>query len=137
MKRARNYLLLFGFLAVAIYIFVTFYSYIFARKVSGVVSDVQRLNQQIAILGGENGGKMAPQAFAYSVAIKDDKTGEILTSYSEDRRWAVVHPGQCAEVEFFPYPPWNIANWGTWYNARLRKLSDCGGNPALLPPAAE
>nr|HRO68422.1 hypothetical protein [Pseudobdellovibrionaceae bacterium] len=65
--------------------------------------------------------------------VKDGKTGEIVTGPTEDRQWAVAKPGQCAEAEFFPYPPWEFPKWGTYYNVRLLMLRDCDGVPPVPP----
>lgn len=134
MKKVRNVLFLFLFLGLSTYILVSFYPYIFSRKVEGVITAVERVTPPMAIL--TNPGQAATaQIFSFAVGVKDLKTGEIVTGSTEDRQWAVARPGQCAEAEFFPYPPWEFPKWGTYYNVRLLMLRDCDGVPATPPPA--
>lgn len=125
MKKVRNTLLLTIFLAVAIYVNVAFYPYIFSRKVKGTITAVERIMPPMAIMS-RAGQDPSPQMFSFAVGIKDSKTGEILTASTEDRQWAVAREGLCVEAEFFPYAPWELGKWGTYYNARLLKMSECG-----------
>ncbi len=107
--------------------FVHFYSYIFSRKVVGVVVDVKQIDTNVAFmpLGGNQQEKLNPALYsAFSVAIKE-ASGEIVTASAEDRQWAVVHPGNCAEAIYYPYPPWKLDKGGTYFGARLEKLSEC------------
>lgn len=132
MRKARNVFVLFLFLAGATYIFVHFYSYIFSRKVAGVITAVERVVPPMAIVTG--GAQMPnPQIFSFAVGVKDTHSGDIVTGSSEDRQWAVARPGQCVEAEFFPYPPWEFQKWGTYFNVRLLRLRDCGGP---IPPGS-
>ncbi len=101
-----------------------FYSFIFARTVSGNIVGVEHVVQNNTIVSSTN-----PQVFSFAIAIKDAKTGEIVTGSSEDRQWAVARQGHCAEAKFFPYPPWNLSRAGTYFGVRLIRLEDCpGGN---------
>jgi hypothetical protein len=101
-----------------------YYSFIFARTVDGPIEEVERVTQPTAILGGGPG--LAPnQIYSFAVSIRDTKTGEIVTSSSEDRQWAVAHKGQCAKAKFFPYVPWDFEKAGTYFGARLLHLHDC------------
>lgn len=139
MKKFRNLLFLFIFLAITAYIFVNFYSYIFSRKVEGVITAVERVTPPMAIMTGPGQG-MNQQVFSFAVGIRDTKNGEIVTGSTEDRQWAVARPGQCVEAEFFPYPPWDFPKWGTYFNVRLLKLRDCPpgvGQPQAVPPPSE
>jgi hypothetical protein len=106
------------------YLLVNYYSVIFSKHVSGVVIGVERVEMPVAVItqGSQN---PSSQVFSFAVAIKDEKTKEIFTASSEDRQWAVVTKGQCAEAEFLPYPPWNLAKKGTYFGARLIKLTEC------------
>jgi len=107
--------------------FIEYYSFLFARTVKGVVIDVQKIEMEGAILSRpsrlDSGGDM-PFMHSFAIAVKES-SGEIVTSSSEDRQWAVVKTGQCVEAKYFPYPPWNLNKSGTYYGARLLKLSDC------------
>lgn len=132
MKKLRNVLFLFLFLSLSVYVLVSFYPYIFSRKVEGVIMAVERVTPPMAIL--TNPGQAASaQIFSFAVGVRDEKTGEIVTGSTEDRQWAVAKPGQCAEAEFFPYPPWEFPKWGTYYNVRLLMLRDCNGVPPAQP----
>jgi hypothetical protein len=107
--------------------FFHFYSYIFSRKVVGVVIDVKQLDTNVALLpvAGTTQEKISPSLYAaFSVAIKEG-SGEIVTASAEDRQWAVVHPGHCAEAVYYPYPPWKLDKAGTYFGARLQKLTEC------------
>jgi hypothetical protein len=136
MKTFRNTTMIVLFLGLASYVLIAFYPYIFSRKVKGAITGVERVTEQMAIVTG-GGAAPSSQIFSFAVAIRDDKTGEIVTGSTEDRQWAVATPGLCAEAEFFPYPPWELKKWGTYYNARLLKLYDCpaGTLPIPVPPA--
>lgn len=101
---------------------VNYYSFIFSRDVVGVVVDVERIELNTAIVTRQQGD--VPFMHSFAVAVKE-ASGEIVTSSSEDRQWAVVKPGQCVEARYFPYPPWNLQKSGTYFGARLLKLEDC------------
>jgi hypothetical protein len=103
-------------------LFVNYYSFIFARRVVGVVTDVQQIEIGSAIVSRP--ATDLPFLHSFAVAIKE-ATGEIVTSSANDRQWAVVKVGQCVEAKFFPYAPWDLEKAGTYYGARLLKLSDC------------
>lgn len=105
------------------YLLVHFYPFIFAKTVSGEVVGIERVSQNMTILGT---GEPIPssQLFSFAVAIKA-LDGQITTGSSEDRQWAVVQKGQCAEAKFFPYPPWDLDKAGTYSGARLLRLYTC------------
>jgi hypothetical protein len=121
----KKYVILF-FLFIAIgagsYLTVRYYSYIFAKTITGEIVKVERVNQNEAIITGRPVAPM--QLFSFAVAIRDEK-GEIHTASSEDRQWAVAQAKQCATAKFFPYPPWDLDKAGTYYGARLVRLFDC------------
>lgn len=102
---------------------ISYYSFIFARNVEGVVVGVERVTEGTTIVGT---GAAIPtnQLYSFAVAIRE-KSGEIVTASSEDRQWAVVEKGKCARAKFFPYPPWNFEKSGTYFGARLLHLMDC------------
>lgn len=120
---------LFVVLGLAGVIYYKFYSYIFKRHVKGVVESVERVNLDVALMQS-SGTKVNPALFSFSVAIRES-TGEIVTASAEDRQWAVAQKGQCVEATVYPYPPWELMKGGTFYNARLDRLSDCSRE---LPP---
>ncbi len=98
------------------------YEFVFRKTVVGQITGIDRVSQPTAILGS---GAATPEVlFSFAVAIKD-KNGEFFTASTEDRQWAVVKQGDCAEVIFYPYPPWNLAKADTYFNARLKKLLNC------------
>jgi hypothetical protein len=123
MRRKISLFLVSLVLAAAIVVCVRFYSYVFAKTVSGKVVGVERVLQPSTIIQGAP-GNLASQIFSFAIAIQDDH-GELHTATSEDRQWAVVQKDQCAEAKFFPYPPWDLSKGGTYFGARLIRLWDC------------
>lgn len=125
MRKALGTIVLFLLFIVGGYIFVKFYPYIFARKVNGVIVSVEKPTTPTALVGVGAGAEAASATlFSYAVAIKE-ASGEIVTASTEDRQWAVAHPGKCAEAKYYPYPPWEFDKSGTYFNARLLKLFEC------------
>jgi hypothetical protein len=110
-------------------IFVQFYSYIFAKTVVGVIENVEKPVNPVAVVNNSSSPDGIQETdkimFSYAVAIRDPKTGEIFTSSAEDRQWAVAEKGKCVEAKFYPYPPWNLAKASTFFNARLIKMYNC------------
>ena len=101
---------------------IDYYSFLFARRVIGVVVDVQKIEMSNAIVNRPSGDM--PFLHSFAVAVKEN-SGEIVTASAEDRQWAVVKTGQCVEAKYYPYPPWNFEKSGTYFGARLLKLADC------------
>ncbi len=99
------------------YVFVVYYSYIFAKNVEGRVVGVKH--------GDKYGDKYADEyEGAYVVAIRTSND-EIFTTHSEDAQWALVRVGQCARAKYFPHPPWNFQESGTYFGAKLLSLREC------------
>lgn len=105
-----------------------YYSYIFAKKIDGRVVAVSRVVSEVE---------------GYVVAIQVAGQG-ILTARTDDPRWALVKIGQCAQAKFFPHPPWNLSDAGTFFRATLLLIRDCtpeekaaANEPAPLTPAAD
>lgn len=124
MRFIKSLLLRFGAILLILglaFVLVTYYPYIFARSVTGEVVAIERVDAPMAILSGSN-GQPPNQIFSFALGIEDKKTKEIVTASSEDRRWAAVEKGNCATAKFFPYPPWRIDKFGTYFNARLITL---------------
>lgn len=114
----------FALILVAV-ICVRYYSYVFAKTVTGEIIGIERVSQANTIIGGGGGAPIPPaQIFSFAVAIKNEKN-EIFTASSEDRQWAVVQKGHCAEAKFLPYPPWEFDKAGTYFGARLVRLFEC------------
>ena len=109
------------------------YSLIFSRSVSGEVVDVQHVNANVAVVN--QSGDQNDALFSFAIAIRDEK-GVIFTASSNDRRWAVVKPGFCADVVFYPFPPWDLSNGGTYSNARLVHMRDCPPGLGHAAPSA-
>lgn len=104
------------------YSFFQYYSYIFAKNITGEIVSVERVTEAAALI---NVDRVDPtQLYSYAVAIRDSK-GEIHTASGVDRQWAVAQKGQCVEAKYYPYPPWNLDKGGTYFNARLMRLFDC------------
>lgn len=109
------------------WVFVSYYSIIFSRKVVGVVVDVKHIDTNIALMQVNDPAKdkVNPALYsAYAVAIKEN-SGEIVTASADDRQWAVVQAGNCAEAVYYPYPPWKFEKADTYFGARLVKLTEC------------
>lgn len=123
-KYLRGLLILIVLIAVTWFIAIN-YSVIFSKSIVGEVTAVERVELPVALMAQEAGADFPGKVFSFAVGIKDHKTGEIYTASSEDRQWAVVQKGQCAEAEFLPYPPWQLTRKGTYFGARLLKLTDC------------
>lgn len=79
---------------------------------------VEKVNAGLIVATTTN-NTIPSQAFSFSVAIKDLKTGEIHMASSEDRKWGAVEKGNCVIAAYFPYAPWNLSKGTTDYNARL------------------
>jgi hypothetical protein len=127
MKKFSITLVLFLLIGFSGFVTVKYWSYLFARTVNGVISDVQRVSMPVAVLSGQSDGNNNKELFSFAVGILED-SGEIVTSSSEDRQWAVAKPGQCAQAKFYPYPPWEFEKSGTYFNARLIRLHACDTN---------
>lgn len=126
-KRKLAWVLAFAILVGASAVTLHYYSYVFSRLVMGEVIGIDRVIQPSTIIG--MGSPLpASQIFSFAIAIKEG-SGEIVTASSEDRQWAVVEKGQCAEARYFPYPPWELDKSGTYFGARLLKLYDCSKKP--------
>jgi len=106
---------------------VQFYSVIFAKTVVGRIENVARVTEVTAILG--NRQVPESQIYSFSVSVRQP-SGEMLTATSEDRQWAVAKTGQCVKAKYFPYPPWDFEKVGTYFNARLISLVECGSPAA-------
>lgn len=124
MKKFRNISLVVVLLAIAFYVVFAFYPYIFSRRVIGPISGVEKVTPPMTVVT-MSGQDPSSQIFSFAVGVSDTKTGEIVTGSTEDRQWAVARQGQCAEAIFFPYPPWQLEKWGTYYNVRLVRLYEC------------
>jgi hypothetical protein len=123
MKKYVGFLLVVVCVGISGFMLVKYYSYIFSRKVIGKVVGVERVTDPTALIGGP-ATVSAINMFSFAVAIQT-ANGEIVTASTEDRQWAVVHAGQCAEADYFPYPPWRLDKAGTYFGARLLKLTAC------------
>lgn len=108
-----------------IWVFIFNWSFVFKRKVVGEVVAAEKVNALMAIVTN-NQQPLNPQAFSFSVAIKDRFSNEIFMASSEDRKWAAVTKGNCVVAAFFPYPPWALNKGMTDHNARLlRNFTSC------------
>jgi len=118
-------LVLSGALGFALFAFIKYYDVIFAEKVIGEIFKVERVTTNVAYIT-DMSQNPSPQMFSFAVGIKDRNSGQIWTSSSEDRQWAVAKEGLCVEAEFLPYPPWNLQKKGTYHGARMIRLFECG-----------
>lgn len=122
--RAMMFLMVFLIVILVGWGIVYFYPYIFSREVKGTIIKVERVDMNAAVLQMDPSVPINARVFSFAIAIKED-SGEIVTASSEDRQWAVVQEGQCAEAVYYPYPPWKLDKADTYYGARLIKLMDC------------
>ncbi|MEQ1878763.1 MAG: hypothetical protein ABL958_19130 [Bdellovibrionia bacterium] len=123
MRGKWKYLLFFSVLGVfAIWICIAQYSFVFAKTVVGEIVAVEKVVENMAIIGGRPIDPAQMFSFAVAIRVKD---GEIVTASSEDRQWSLAQKGQCAEARFYPYPPWDLDKAGTYHNARMTRLFDC------------
>jgi hypothetical protein len=131
MKKFLSTLTKFSILAVVglfvVWVFIFNWSFVFKKKIVGEVVAVERVMGSMAIITQSQNQQINPQAFSFSVGIKDKITGEIHMASSEDRKWAAVTKGNCVVAAFFPYPPWRTFDKGmTDHNARLlRNYTSC------------
>lgn len=108
----RSYLMalcLIGIMGVGIYAVYHYYGTIFSKTVDG----------RVVRLKASSGG-----ADSYVIAVRNSN-GNIFTSTAQSPRWALVKPGECAEVRFLPYPPWRVNRIGIYASALLIKMRDC------------
>ncbi len=101
---------------------VSFYPYLFAREITGLVMGVQPIDVPYSMLAPTSANAPPKPKLSFSVAIKDKVTSEILTGSTEDGQWAVVKEGQCATAKFFPHPPWDLQKAGSYFGTRLIRL---------------
>ena len=134
MKQMKTFIQLLVGVAVVVVLggfMVANYSWVFAKRVKGKILDVQRVTDPSAFLGSK---ATAEQMHSYSVLIQSHD-GRLYTSSSEDRQWQVASKGYCVEALLYRYPPWELKNAGTFFNARLVELHLCDGQPAPTNPA--
>lgn len=114
-------------IVVLIWMFASNWSFVFKKRIVGIVVKVERVVAPVAIINNA-GDPLNKENFSFSIGIKDLQTTEIHVASSEDRRWAAVQPGNCVVAAFFPYPPWNLSRGTSDHNARLlRNFEKCDG----------
>jgi hypothetical protein len=127
LKLIKKFLFMFIFVAVLVWIFIFNWSFVFKKKIVGEIVAVQKVEGVLTLITNSQ-GPVNPQAFSFSIAIRDLKTSEIHMASSEDRKWAAVQKGNCVVSAYFPYPPWNFKKGTTDHNARLlRNFEKCDG----------
>jgi hypothetical protein len=132
LKSAFKYLLVFAIVIGAVVFVITNWSWVFAKRVSGEIMEVERVTAPTAVFGRATDVQM----HSYSVLIKADN-GELYSASSEDRQWAVAKKGYCVEALFYRYPPWKFDEGNTFFNARVEQLKLCPGKaPAPPEPVA-
>ncbi len=112
----------FVLLGLVAYVLINYWTYIFAKTISGTVLRVERVTELTALINSPQADPT--QMYSFAVAVRDEK-GEIWTASGDDRKWAVVQANQCVEARFYPYPPWELGKSGTYNNARLIRIFDC------------
>jgi len=135
MNKVRGFvkaLIILGVLvAVGVFV-VTNYSWVFSKRVRGVVIDVQRVTSPTAVFGNR---ATEAQMYSYSVLVQGED-GVLYTSSSEDRQWQVVKKGYCIDALLYRYPPWHFDKGNNFFNARVEQIRVCPGQTAL-PDAPE
>ncbi len=114
----------FVLLVAIVWVVLVNYSVIFSKTVVGEVINVERVELPVALIA-RAGGELNEKVFSFAISIKDNTTNELFAATSEDRQWAIVQKGQCAEAVYLPYPPWELKKRGTYFGARLVKLYEC------------
>ncbi len=133
-KKYFTILMCFLGLGAAGYVFVSYYSFIFAKHVEGQVYEITRVNQPNLVVGSAASGVLNPDLMhSYAVAIRN-VTGEIFTASANDRQWAVVQKGICVNATFYPYPPWDLKKNGTYSGARMNRMFECPQEYKSLSP---
>ena len=126
MKKVMWSILILIVVAMASFLIVTQYSWVFRKSVTGEILEVERVTTSTAVVGAT----IPTQSFSFAIAIRQ-ADGEIVTSSAEDRQWAVAKKGMCVEATVDPYAPWNFDKSGTYFNARLLKLKECAPGTAI------
>ena len=106
------------------YLAYSYYPFIFSKKITGKIARVERVNAPTSTVISRAADIPKEQLFSFAIAI-ETKDGEVHTASSEDRQWAVANVGQCVIARYFPYPPWELNQAGTFFNARLLELRNC------------
>jgi hypothetical protein len=127
-----KYMLVFFVIAMLTTLVVIYYPWIFGKNVEGEIVEVERVTMPNAFIGQVNKFQM----HSYAVLIQD-KTGEMFTSSSEDRRWEVAKKGMCVVSLFYRHPPWRLNSAGAFYNARVKKIYRCPGKDYSKPSEEE
>ena len=109
------------------FVLVNFWSYIFSRTVVGRIDNVARVTGVTAMIGTRQ--LTDGQLHMFSVSIRQPN-GEMVTAISEDGQWAIARNGLCVKAKYYPHPPWDLKNAGTYFNARLLTMVDCDSQAA-------
>lgn len=109
------------------FVLVNFWSYIFSRTVVGRIDNVARVTGVTAMIGTRQ--LTDGQLHMFSVSIRQPN-GEMVTAISEDGQWAIARNGLCVKAKYYPHPPWDLKNAGTYFNARLLTMVDCESQAA-------
>lgn len=108
------------------------YSWVFSKKVTGKIMNVQRVTDPTALFGS----KTTPdQMHSYAILIQGDD-GKLYTASSEDRQWQVATPGYCVKALLYRYPFWDLQAANTFFNARVEELFLCPGETTPPQPVA-
>ncbi|MBN8540227.1 MAG: hypothetical protein J0L82_07565 [Deltaproteobacteria bacterium] len=124
LKRAAGLVLVLGI----VFVLFQYYSYIFSRTVIGRIDNVARVTGVTAMIGGSR-SLTEDQLHAFSVSIRQPN-GEMLTATSVDGQWAIAKAGLCVKAKYYPHPPWDLKQAGTYFNARLLTMADCASQAA-------
>jgi hypothetical protein len=120
----------------AVAFLVTNYAWLFAKTIQGQIVEIEKTIRPDVVVHGDT----QRNAENYAILIQDDK-GKMFTATATDTQWGVAKKGYCVIATLQRYPPWDVENGGTFYNARLRQVYRCsqtkGEEAAPAPVPAE
>ena len=99
------------------------YGLLFAKSIDG---------QIVALETIQNFERRHPDDSGYAVGVQN-AAGEIFAAKSLGEEWRIAHKGQCIRAKFFPYPPWDLQNRGTYWGVRVLNLKNCEANTETSP----
>jgi hypothetical protein len=129
MMTAIKILLVIAILTGAGIFVVNNWAWVFSKTVEGEIINVERVTEPTAILSARISDA---QIHSYSILIKD-KEGKLYTTSSEDPQWQIAKPGYCVRALLYRNPPWELNKAITFFNARIKELSECQGGKPVTP----
>lgn len=128
MKSVIRILVVFALLTMAGIFVVNNWAWVFSKTIQGEIINVERVTDPTAILSSRVSDA---QIHSYSILIKADD-GKLYTTSSEDPQWQVAKAGYCVTALLYRNPPWELNKAITFFNARIKELTECKGK-AIAP----